>query len=166
MSSRHLRIAGVVKESVVDGPGVRYVIFTQGCPHRCGDCHNPETHDFNAGTEVSIEELFYSIRQAQLISGITFSGGEPFAQAAACAALAKLVLADRATMSSAKFNVVTYSGYYYTQLLELAKKDAAIAALLDATDILIDGPYVAAQRDYNFPFRGSNNQSIIYLRRF
>jgi anaerobic ribonucleoside-triphosphate reductase activating protein len=156
-----LRIAGIIKESVVDGFGLRYVIFTQGCPHHCLGCHNPETHDLGGGYEVDIRELLNSINQVKLISGITFSGGEPFLQAASCAKLAQLV--KNSADKSKQFNVITYSGYYHRELIKMAQKDAAINEFLNETDILIDGPYIAAEHNPNLPFRGSNNQSIIYL---
>jgi len=164
-----LRIAGVIKESVVDGPGLRYVIFTQGCPHSCAGCHNPQTHDFAKGYDVSITELLDSIKQVKLISGITLSGGEPFAQAKACAELARLVKETKKTMAVTRkqepqeFDVVTYSGYYYADLLLMAEKNPAINELLEATDILIDGPYDETQNNPSLPFRGSDNQSMIYL---
>jgi anaerobic ribonucleoside-triphosphate reductase activating protein len=151
-----LRIAGVDKESVVDGPGLRYVVFTQGCPHRCAGCHNPQTHDFAGGYEVNINEILTSMAEIKLISGITISGGEPFAQPAACAELAEAV-------KKQGLNVVTYSGYYHTDLLKMAETNSAIAKLLAATDILIDGPYDQTQKDLGLPFRGSNNQKIINL---
>jgi anaerobic ribonucleoside-triphosphate reductase activating protein len=153
-----LRIAGEIKESVVDGPGLRYVIFTQGCPHHCPGCHNSQTHNFAGGYEVSIDEILSMLAKVKLIAGITLSGGEPFAQAAACAELAKAV-------KKQGLNVVTYSGYYYTELRQMAEKDSAIAELLEATDILIDGPYDATQKNLNLPFRGSSNQSIIHFEK-
>jgi len=152
-----LKIAGIVKESVVDGPGLRYVIFTQGCPHNCVGCHNPKTHDFAGGYAISTEELFQEITATKLIDGVTFSGGEPFAQAAVCAELARLV-------KKQGLNVLTYSGYYYYELQKMAAKDSDVAALLHATDILIDGPYDETKKASNLEFRGSSNQSIIYLR--
>lgn len=151
-----LRISGTVKESVVDGPGLRYVIFTQGCSHNCKGCHNPQTHDFSGGYETTTEELLNEITQQKLISGITLSGGEPFSQAAACAELARQA-------KKHGLNVLTYSGYYYRELLALAEKNQDISDLLAATDILIDGPYDETKKDLNLPFRGSSNQSIIYL---
>ncbi len=153
-----LRIAGVVKESVVDGPGLRYVIFTQGCYKRCAGCHNPRTQDLAGGYEASITELLTPIFDAKLISGVTFSGGEPFVQAAACAELARLIKQHRKDL-----NVVAYSGYYYADLLTMAEKQQAVHDFLQQIDILIDGPYDNAQKDYNLPFRGSKNQSIINL---
>lgn len=151
-----LRVAGVVKESVVDGPGLRYVIFTQGCPHRCVGCHNPQTHNPDGGYDVTVEELLSAIIEIKLISGITLSGGEPFTQARSCAKLAQLV-------KQHGLNVVTYSGYYYSDLVAMAKNDIAVADLLQHTDILIDGPYDETKKDLNLPFRGSSNQNIIYL---
>jgi anaerobic ribonucleoside-triphosphate reductase activating protein len=155
---RKLRIAGIVKESVVDGPGLRYVIFTQGCPHHCLGCHNPHTHDPVGGYDTSVAELLNSILATKLISGITFSGGEPFIQAVACAELAKLVKQNRHDL-----NVVAYSGYYYADLLVMTQKDRAIGEFLQLIDILIDGPYDIAQKSYDLPFRGSSNQNILDL---
>jgi anaerobic ribonucleoside-triphosphate reductase activating protein len=153
-----LRIAGIVKESVVDGSGLRYVIFTQGCPRRCVGCHNPDTQDFAGGYAAPIAKLLDSINATKLINGITFSGGEPFAQAAACAELSKLIKQNRSDL-----NIIAYSGYYYTELLAMAKKDQAIAWFLQLIDVLIDGPYDATKKDPSLPFRGSSNQSIIEL---
>lgn len=155
-----LRIAGIVKESIVDGPGLRYVIFTQGCPHRCVACHNPDTHDPTGGYTIAMTELLHSINATKLIAGVTFSGGEPFMQAAVCAQLAKLI---KETNSS--LNILVYSGYYYSDLLTMAKKDAAINDFLQVADILIDGPYDVKHKSFDLPFRGSSNQNIIYLRK-
>ena len=153
-----LRIAGKVTESIVDGPGLRYVIFTQGCTKRCAGCHNPHTQELAGGYEVSIAELLKSILEVKLISGVTFSGGEPFLQAAACAELAKLIKEQRTEL-----NIVAYSGYYYDELLVMAEQDSAIREFLQQVDILIDGPYDETQKSYGLPFRGSKNQSIIDL---
>lgn len=155
-----LRIAGIVKESVVDGPGLRYVIFTQGCPHHCIGCHNPHTHDPALGYDIAIRELLNSILALKLISGVTFSGGEPFLQAAACAKLAKLIREN-----NNELNIIAYSGYYYSDLLVMAKKDSAVHEFLQLVDILIDGPYEASKKTYDLPFRGSSNQNIINLPR-
>jgi anaerobic ribonucleoside-triphosphate reductase activating protein len=86
-----LRIAGYTKESVVDGPGIRFVVYAQGCPHRCEGCHNPETWDFGGGKEISEDDLVSLISDTRLLSGVTFSGGEPFSQAKEFASLAKRV---------------------------------------------------------------------------
>ncbi|WP_334110224.1 anaerobic ribonucleoside-triphosphate reductase activating protein [Thermodesulfitimonas autotrophica] len=150
-----LRIAGVVRESVVDGPGLRYVIFAQGCPHRCPGCHNPETWDPAGGYEITAAELLADISRNPLIAGVTFSGGEPFAQAAAFAALGRALREEG-------YNIVTYTGYTYEELQTIAEK--GVRELLAVTDILIDGPFILAERDLTLPFRGSKNQRIIDLR--
>jgi anaerobic ribonucleoside-triphosphate reductase activating protein len=152
-----IRIAGIVEDSVVDGPGLRYTIFVQGCPHCCVGCHNPQTHDSGGGYETTTDELLKAILKQKLISGITISGGEPFMQAAACAKLAQEV------KKAGTLNIVIYSGYYHKDLIVMAKNDPDVAALLDACDILIDGPYEADKKSLNLPFRGSSNQSIIRL---
>lgn len=151
-----LRIAGITRESVVDGPGLRTVIFTQGCPHHCPGCHNPETHDPNGGRIMDVTEILAIVETAKLIRGVTFSGGEPFMQPGPLSYLAEMV-------KERGLNVVTYTGYVFEQLQEMGKKDAAVMDLLLYTDILIDGPYRKEQRDLRLAFRGSKNQRIIDL---
>lgn len=149
-----LRVNGIVEESIVDGPGLRFVIFTQGCPHGCPGCHNPETHSASGGYDVSTEALFARFRENPLLSGITFSGGEPFEQATALTPLARDVHASGKT-------VVAYTGYTLEQLLDMAKKDSALSDLLAEVDTLIDGPYVQSLRDLELLYRGSTNQRIV-----
>ena len=151
-----IRIAGIINESVVDGPGIRMVIFTQGCPHRCPGCHNPETHDPNGGEAGDTGEIADRIRASRFISGITISGGEPFFQPEPCALLAE------AAHSCGK-TVMLYSGYTFEQLQTMAKDDAAVNRLLLAGDMLVDGPYLEEKRNIDLPFRGSENQRIIDL---
>ncbi|MDR1012623.1 MAG: anaerobic ribonucleoside-triphosphate reductase activating protein [Coxiellaceae bacterium] len=153
-----LRIAGIVKESVVDGPGLRYVIFTQGCLKRCIGCHNSHTQNLIGGYEITITELLESILGLKLINGITFSGGEPFLQAQDCARLAHSIKEKRKEL-----NIIAYSGYYYNELLMMSKDDPAIKEFLCEIDFLIDGPFDKDQKSYNLPFRGSRNQKIIEL---
>ena len=149
-----LRIAGITKESVVDGPGIRMVIFAQGCPHNCPGCHNPETHDPNGGKVMDATEIIKLIEGANFIRGITFSGGEPFLQAYGLANIA-------AAAHRRNLDVVTYTGFVFEKLLEWAETDSDILALLQQTDILIDGPYRKEERDLRLAFRGSSNQRII-----
>ncbi len=149
-----LRIAGLTKESVVDGPGIRFVVFVQGCSHHCPGCHNPETWDFTAGKELTVDELFAQIKDTRLLQGVTFSGGEPFAQAAALACLGKKV-------KELGLDIVTYTGYTFEELLDMAKKNQDVRELLEISDLLVDGPYLAEERDLNLAFRGSRNQRII-----
>lgn len=150
-----LRIAGVVRESVVDGPGLRYVVFAQGCPHRCVGCHNPETWDPAGGYEVAVEEILGDIVRNPLVRGVTFSGGDPFLQAGAFATLGR-------ALRQKGYDIVTYTGYTYEELQ--ASADAAVRDLLEVTGILIDGPFIQAERDLTLPFCGSRNQRIIDVR--
>ena len=151
-----LRLSGIVEESIVDGPGLRFVLFTQGCPHGCKGCHNPETHSLEGGFIRDVDELLAVYDENPLLAGVTFSGGEPFLQAAALCAVAERVRARGG-------DVVTYTGYTYESLLARAERGDAseIARLLELTDLLIDGPYLEALRDLDLPFRGSSNQRLL-----
>jgi anaerobic ribonucleoside-triphosphate reductase activating protein len=152
-----LRISGVEPESIVDGPGFRYVVFTQGCPHHCPGCHNPQTHDFEGGEWADLDAILREIREDPLLQGVTFSGGEPFCQPEALCVLAREVRA----MGK---DLVVYSGYTLEQLQEMEKKRPAVRELLELCDILVDGPYIEAQRDLTLRYRGSANQRVIRLR--
>lgn len=149
-----IRIAGVAGESVVDGPGLRFVVFAQGCPHRCRGCHNPETWDPCAGYEVLVKELLDDIHSNPLTRGVTLTGGDPFLQAAPMAALA-------AGVRQMGKDIITYTGYTWEQLLDMAAKEEGVKSLLHNTDILVDGPYIHELRDLKLVFRGSKNQRVI-----
>ncbi|HIU74615.1 MAG TPA: anaerobic ribonucleoside-triphosphate reductase activating protein [Candidatus Pelethocola excrementipullorum] len=151
-----LRLSGLAEESIVDGPGIRFTVFTQGCPHHCKGCHNPQTHDFSEGYDSTIEEIFEKFVENPLLSGITFSGGEPFCQPEPLYYLGLKV-------KELKKNIVVYTGYTLEQLKKLQENNPFIASLLSITDILIDGPYVEELRDLELQFRGSSNQRILYL---
>ena len=149
-----IKIAGTVNDSVVDGEGYRYTIFVQGCPHHCEGCHNPQTHDFNGGKLADTDALYEHILENPLLSGVTFSGGEPFCQPAPLAALG-------ARLRAKGLDIWVYTGYTYEQLI--ARHDAAVDALLAVADVLIDGRFDLSQRDLTLAFRGSRNQRIIDL---
>lgn len=147
-----LRIAGTVNDSIVDGEGYRYTIFTQGCPHGCPGCHNPQTHAFQGGYEASPDRLLREALANPLLEGVTFSGGEPFCQAA--------VLADMAAEFHRNgLNVWCYSGYTYEQLSGCRQQ--SVRHLLQQLDVLVDGPYMEERRDLTLRFRGSGNQRLI-----
>lgn len=152
-----IRIAGTVNDSIVDGPGIRFTVFVQGCPHHCEGCHNPQTHDFNGGKLTDTEELFQQIQKNPLLKGVTFSGGEPFCQAAALTELAKKI-------HHLGLNVITYTGYTLEYLYAERDTHPEWKSLLEQTDYLIDGPFVLAQRSLLLSFRGSKNQRIISIR--
>lgn len=149
-----VRIAGVVKESIVDGPGIRFVVFTQGCPHLCEGCHNPQSHDFSGGYDCEIERVIAEIQKNPLLTGVTFSGGEPMMQSKPLLELAQKVRALGK-------GLMIYSGYTAEQLLEMGKETPEIVELLKLTDILVDGKFEEAQKDLNLLFRGSRNQRVI-----
>lgn len=153
-----LRISGVINDSIVDGPGIRLTIFTQGCPHRCEGCHNPQTHDFDGGEDVTIESLLEKVKGNPLLDGVTFSGGEPFCQA-------KQLYELGLEVKKAGLNVVTYTGYLYEYLTEHAAPDNYFGELLSVTDYLVDGPFVLDKRDILLKFKGSSNQRIIDVKK-
>lgn len=145
-----LQIAGIIDDSVVDGPGVRYAIFTQGCSHFCPGCHNPETHDYNGGSSVNIDDLMSDIARFKYIKGVTFSGGEPFDQPEA---LTEFVV----RLKNKGYDVLIFSGYTFE---EIAQDPAKMKALRYA-DTLIDGRFEIAKRTLDLRFRGSSNQRIV-----
>lgn len=146
-----LKLAGMVEDSIVDGPGLRMAIFAQGCPHHCPGCHNPETWSFEGGTEISEERVFEIVKTNPLCGGVTFSGGEPFAQAEAFSLLAGLLKTEG-------YEIASYSGYTFEQLLAGNEKQRE---LLKKIDILIDGLFVEKERSVELNFRGSRNQRIL-----
>ncbi len=145
---------GFVGDSIVDGPGLRCVVFCQGCPHACPGCHNPETHPFEGGVCATVVELFERIRRYPLCRAVTFSGGEPFAQAEALLPLAK-------ELRDAGYELSAYTGYTYEAL---EKGDAAQKEFLSLLDTLIDGPFIEVQKSLTLRFRGSENQRILNVQ--
>ncbi|NHM28017.1 anaerobic ribonucleoside-triphosphate reductase activating protein [Desulfofundulus sp. TPOSR] len=142
-------------ESVVDGPGLRDVVFVQGCPHRCPGCHNPDSWDFGGGTEVDVADVLVSLPSSPLITGVTFSGGEPFCQAAALAEVARHAKARG-------LNLWIYTGYTWEELLD--HPDPAVLRLLALADVVVDGRFVQEEAYLDLPFRGSANQRLIDVR--
>ena len=149
-----IRIAGVVNDSIVDGPGIRYTIFTQGCPHHCKGCHNPQTWSFDGGKVVEVESLLGALDENPLLSGVTFSGGEPFMQPQPLIEIAKAA-------KKKGLNVLSYTGFLYEDLL----KDKEKFELLKELDYLIDGPFILEQRDLELRFAGSRNQRMIDVQK-
>ena len=153
-----IRLYGLVTDSIVDGPGFRTSIFTQGCPHHCPGCHNPGSHDFEAGTVYTLDDIEKKFSGNPLLDGVTLTGGEPFCQAAACAELARRA-------HTRGLNVWTYTGYTYEKLTEIAASDPDVAALLAVTDVLVDGPFLLAQRSLELKYCGSRNQRLIDVKK-
>jgi len=156
-SNKTIRLAGIVEESIVDGEGIRFTIFVQGCPHKCKGCHNPHTHDISGGKDFNIEEILSRITKNPLLAGVTFSGGEPF-----CQVLPLIEIA--AKVKTLGLNIWCYTGYTHEELLEKSNNDKDIAFLLELIDVLVDGPFVEREKDLTLKFRGSKNQRIIKLK--
>lgn len=153
-----IRIFGTASDSIVDGPGLRYAVFVQGCTHKCPGCHNPESQPHCGGTVWSVDDLIKEIKENGLVRNVTISGGEPFEQPEACAELARRLKEDG-------YGIWTYTGYLYEDLLSMAEERPAIGALLDSTDVLVDGPFVQAKKSLMLKFRGSSNQRLIDMRK-
>ena len=143
---------GEAPGSIVDGPGIRYGVFVQGCPHNCPGCHNQASHEFGAGKDKNIEEIYNNIKAAPSTQGVTFSGGEPFEQAEAFAELGKL-LKD--------YNIWCYTGYTYEQLQNKPGADKLLAVI----DVLVDGPFVQSKKSLDALYKGSTNQRLIDMNK-
>lgn len=148
-----LRIFGTADDSIVDGPGIRFSVFTQGCKHGCPGCHNPEAQPFEGGREVALDKLKQKIEGNPLLAGITLTGGEPFEQSKPLVELA-------CWAKHRGLNVWAYSGYTFEDLIQ-GIPSAAAKELLAAVDVLVDGRFVQAQASCGLKWRGSSNQRII-----
>lgn len=146
-----MRVMNILHDSVVDGEGLRTVIFFAGCPHFCKGCHNPASWNIANGTDMTVDEVVAEVASNPL-TDVTLSGGEPFFQAKEVTEVARQLKARGK-------NIWTYSGYTLEQILA----DDIKRELLSYCDVLIDGPFILAERDLSLDFRGSRNQRIIYL---
>lgn len=153
-----LQIAGIVDDSIVDGDGCRLTVFVQGCARRCPGCQNPETQPMEGGHAIDTAAILQQMAENPILSGVTFSGGEPFLQPAPLASLARAV-------HQRGLDVWSYSGFTLEELAERAEKDKATRALLSELDVLVDGPYEEAQRDLTLHFRGFRNQRVIDMKK-
>jgi anaerobic ribonucleoside-triphosphate reductase activating protein len=148
-----VRIFGTADDSIVDGPGIRYAIFTQGCARHCPGCHNPASQPFEGGIVITVAKIWEKIAATPLVSGITLSGGEPFDQPRPLIELARLA-------HEAGRNVWAYSGYTYEELLRDEPGNGA-PELLRLCDVLVDGPFIESQRSLELHWKGSANQRVI-----
>ena len=151
-----LNIAGLVNDSIVDGPGIRFTIFAQGCSHACPGCHNPDTHPFGIGFDMSLSEIINQIKANPLVRGVTFSGGDPFFQAEGFAELAR-------RLKEMKYEVASYTGFTWEQIVGIGNTHQI--ELLKNLDILVDGLYIEEKRNLDLRFRGSENQRIIDVQK-
>lgn len=148
----------ILQDSIVDGEGIRSVIWFQGCSHNCPGCHNPETHDFNAGEVISLDEMKSKINELEFQAGVTFSGGDPMMQVEALTELAAYV-------HEKGMNVWVYTGFTFEELLTLAEKNDNYRKALEETDVLVDGKFVMELRSFDAQFRGSSNQRILDVKK-
>jgi len=150
-----IRLAAYLQpDSIVDGEGIRTVIWTQGCPHHCLGCHNPGTHDVHGGALLELEEVYSMIDDLEGQDGITFSGGDPFLQPGACAKIASYA-------RKKGYNIWCYTGYTFEQLLDLSKNDTHVLEFLKEIDVLVDGKFELSKKSFSIPFVGSTNQRIL-----
>ena len=150
-----LSVLSVVDDTTVDGPGFRTSIYCAGCTHHCPGCHNPQSWAQDGGREMSVEELMEVIEADPFAPGVTFTGGDPMQQAEGFTALA------RAIHERTNKNIWCYTGYTFEALLHMP----AQRQLLELVDVLVDGPYIEAQRSTDLLFRGSANQRLIDVPR-
>lgn len=149
-----IRLAGKLSyDSIVDGKGLRMVVWTQGCIHNCPLCHNQQTHDLTGGTLVEIDDVVNEINAYTFKSGVTISGGDPFEQREALLELTK-------KLKENKTNIWVYTGYTYEQLLnyDICKE------IFKYIDVLVDGPFINALKSDTLRFKGSSNQRIIDIK--
>lgn len=146
--------APIQRDSIVDGEGIRTVIWFQGCPHHCKGCHNPETHDINEGIEFDLEDIKKELDTLEYQDGITLSGGDPFMQPECAIEIAKYA-------HELGYNIWCYTGYTFEHIL----KDEKLLNLLKNIDVLIDGPFILKEKSLNYKFRGSGNQRIIDVKK-
>ncbi len=149
-----IRLAGVVRESIVDGPGIRLTVFTQGCPHHCKGCQNPQTHDFNGGYLSDTDNILKAVKQNPMLKGVTFSGGEPFMQ---CEPLCELAQ----QCHRLGLDIMVYTGFTFEQLQDGFAKHPQWKQLLENADILVDGKFIPEQKSMMLHFRGSKNQRVL-----
>ena len=149
-----VRLAGIAYESLVNGPGMRRVFFSQGCNHNCVGCFNPDTHDFNGGQLMDMDKLIEDVLINPIIKGITFSGGDPIEQADKFAYMAK-------AFRKVNLNIWCYTGYLFEELLEMSKEKVGIKELINNIDVLVDGKFEIKNKKDGLRFKGSTNQRII-----
>ena len=141
-------------DSVVDGDGIRSVVWCQGCIHNCPGCHNPETHALDKGFLKDVSDLCDEIKSLEFQDGITLSGGDPLCQIDACLEIAKFC-------QGIGMNVWCYTGYTMEALLRRISKEDNLKELLLNVDVLVDSPFILELKSYDVPFRGSSNQRLI-----
>ncbi len=157
--TKYIRLAADLQtDSIVDGPGLRTVLWTQGCSHNCKGCQNPQTHDFNGGGLVPIDMVLEAIDELEYQTGFTFSGGDPMFQPEACNIIAEYV-------KKKGMDIWVYTGFTFEELMELSKTKPIYKEFLKNIDVLVDGRFILEERDLSLLFRGSRNQRLIDVQK-
>lgn len=154
---KQVRLSGIAFESLVNGPGLRRVIFAQGCIHNCKGCFNPDTHDMQGGQMMDMDKIINDVKSNPMIRGITFSGGDCLEQADKFAYMAK-------KFKELGLNIWCYTGYTYEYILENKDERIGWSELLNSIDVLIDGKFEENKGDMSLRYKGSSNQRIIDVK--
>lgn len=157
MDNTHVRLFGLENDSIVDGPGIRFAIFTQGCFHNCEGCHNPGSHDPDGGYTESCDKIIEKIKSNPLLDGVTFSGGEPFLQAKSLSIISKAA-------KNAGLSTMAYTGFLFEELISGANEENGWMDFLKTLDLVVDGKFILEKRSIELKFKGSSNQRIIDVK--
>ncbi|MBN1066478.1 anaerobic ribonucleoside-triphosphate reductase activating protein [Clostridium botulinum] len=155
---KKIRLSGIAYESLVNGPGIRRVFFSQGCNHNCKGCFNPDTHDFNGGEEKEIDKLIEDVLCNPMIKGITFSGGDPFERADEFSYMAKIFKENNK-------DIWCYTGYKFEYINDNLEINKGWKDLINNIDVLVDGKFEEDKKEDGLKFRGSSNQRIIDVKK-
>lgn len=153
-----IRLFGLANDSIVDGPGIRFAVFAQGCIHNCEGCHNPSSHDLNGGYFEDCDEIIAKIKANPLLDGVTFSGGEPFLQAKELAYIS-------AEVKKTGLSTMAYTGFTFEELVKGANVENGWKEFLQTLDLLVDGKFILAEKSIELNFKGSKNQRIIDVQK-
>ena len=158
-NSEYIRLAADLQsDSIVDGPGLRAVLWTQGCAHHCKGCQNPQTWDFNGGGLIPLEAVYEAIDELECQTGLTFSGGDPMFQPEACNKIAEYA-------RKKGLNIWCYTGFTFEEIIKMSEEKPIYREFLDKIDVLVDGRFKIEERDLNLLFRGSRNQRLIDVKK-
>ncbi|MDP4147317.1 MAG: anaerobic ribonucleoside-triphosphate reductase activating protein [Bacillota bacterium] len=152
-----VRLSGIAYESLVNGPGLRRVIFAQGCKHKCKGCFNEDTHSLEGGEFMNMDDIIEDIKDNPFLKGVTFSGGDPWEQADKFSYMAP-------NIKALGLNIWCYTGYTFEYILENKDKRAGWNELLSNIDVLVDGKFEEDKYSANLRYRGSENQRIINIQ--
>lgn len=150
-----IKVSNIINDSIVDGPGIRLAVFTQGCTHNCKGCHNPQTHDISGGHPVDMKDIIEMVNKNPLLDGVTITGGEPFLQSKELSNLAKEI-------KKLGLNVMVYTGYTWEELM---RSYEVHESFLKEIDVLVDGRFMPELRSLDLKYRGSSNQRIIDVKK-